>query len=786
VAATLLAYLPVWQAGFIWDDDVMVTGNQIVQADGGLRAIWFSTALPDYFPLTSTALWVQWRLWGANPLGYHLVNVFLHALAAVLWWRVLDRFRIPGAWLAAAIFALHPVNVESVAWISELKNTLAMVFFTLTLLAWLRAEPEIRIPKSEFRTKSEFPQSENKRVEITSVSDCGLLPGMGHWESEIGASWRWRWYAVALVTFVLALLSKTAVAPLPLVLLGLAWWRRGRVTWRDGWRSLPFFAAAALLALVTVWFQHHRAIGDYLVRDDSLWSRLAAAGWAVWFYLYKVFLPLKLCLVYPLWQVDPANALSYAPGLLALGGLAVCWRYRQSWGRVWLFVLGYFVVMLLPVLGCFNISFMRFSLVADRWQYFAIIGPIALVAAGVSRLLKSEIRNPKSEPNSKSEIRNGQSMPLGVRISDFFRISSFGFRVSTLRLAFCSALLLSLGVLTWQQCATFTDLKTLWQATLERNPSCAMAHSNLGDLLLIDGNVDDAIASYRRALAIQPDSTEAHNNLGTALLRKGRTEEAIAHYEQVLKIQPDHLMAHNNLGNIFRQQGRRDDAIVHYRKALEIQPDLAPARHNLGIILLEKGQAPEAVAHFRKLVELQPGSANLHNNLGWILRRAGRLDEALPPLRKALEIRPDYPEAHGNLARTLALLGHAPEAVVHFQAALRGLPDDAEYLTDLAWLLATWPEASVRSGSQAVELAEQANRLSGGGNPAVLRSLAAAYAESGRFTEAVSSARQAVELAQEQSNTALAEALQTQLKLYEAGSPYRDNLKLDTRSSKLE
>jgi tetratricopeptide (TPR) repeat protein len=576
VVATLMAYQPVWHAGFIWDDDTFLTANPAIKSADGLYRLWFTASTPDYFPMTSSMLWLEWRLWANNPLGYHLVNVLLHGLSAVLLWRVLLRLNIPGALLAAALFALHPVNVESVAWITERKNTLSMFFYAGTLLCWLKFE------------------------------DSG----------------RGRWYGLALAAFALALLSKTAVALLPVVLLGIAWWRRGRVGWKDVRRVVPFFVMAAALCWVTAWFQYHLAIGLDVVRTDGFWSRLAGAGWAVWFYIYKAVLPLNLAFVYPRWQIDAGNVLSYLPLVLLVAAFVLSWRGRRGWGKALFFGLAYFVVMLLPVLGFLNIYFMRYSLVADHWEYFAIVGPIALAAAIIKKPVVA------------------------------------------------AALLLTLGTLTWKQCGMYTNLETLWQTTLRLNPKCGMAQYNLG----------------------------------SALLQAGRPEEAISHLQRALEIDPGNAQAHNNLGSAFLQQGRVDEAITHFQNALQVNPGYEDAHVNLGIALLQKGRMDEAINHFQKALQLKPADPDIQNNL--------------------------------------------------------------------ALFLATCPQASLRNGNKAVELARQANELTGGENPIILRTLAAAFAEAGRFSEAVETAQRALHLAGAQSNTKLAGQLQYEMKLYQAGSPF--------------
>jgi len=730
VVATMIAYLPLWHAGFIWDDDLLLTANPLIKAHDGWYRFWFTTKTPDYFPVMSSFFWVEWRLWGMHAVGYHIVNVLLHAVNAILLWRLLERLKIPGARLAAAIFALHPVNAASVAWIAELKNTLSLFFFMLSLL----------------------------------------------WYLKFDDSRRARWYGLSFLAFLFALLSKIEVAPLPFVLLGIAWWRRGRVGWKDIRHSIPFFAAAILLGLVSVWFQNNISIGHDVVRTDNFWSRLAGAGWAVWFYLGKTLLPVNLIPIYPRWQIDPTDALSYVPGLLLAAGFLVFWQYRKSWGKAVLFGLGYAVLMFLPVLGFLNIYFFRYSLVANHWQYFSIIGPIALAAAGIT---------------------------LAFRV--------WGKRNSWLKPALCGAVLLTLGTLTWRQSRMYADEELLWRTTINQNPACWSAYNNLGAALLDKMQLTEAIVQFRQALAIQPDYPEALDNLGNALLQKGQTDEAIVQFQQALAIQPDNAVAHFNLGIALLQRGQPDDAILHYQRAVAIQPDFVEAHYNLGNALLQKGQTGEAILHYQTAIgikpdyfdahnnlgtaffkkgkvvdaiaqyqaaiKIQPDNAEIHNNLAYALLQMGEVEAAMEQSREALKIQPDYAKARKNLGAALFQQGRVDEAIIQFQKALTiqpGLVEAQSDLAHIAWVLATSPDPSVRNGTKAVELAEQTDRLASGRNPAMAATLAAAYAEAGQFPEAITTAQRALQLAASQNNPALVAALEAQLKLYQAGFPFHD------------
>jgi tetratricopeptide (TPR) repeat protein len=696
VFAVIIAYQPAWNGKPIWDDDEHITKPELRSLDG-LARIWIEPgASQQYYPIVHSIFWVEYRLWGDATLGNHLINILLHTGCALLLVKILRRLEVPGGWLAAAIFALHPMEVESVAWISELKNTLSGVCCLGAALVYLNFDRD------------------RKRTD----------------------------YAGALGLFILGLMAKTVIATLPAALLVVFWWKRGVLSSkRDVLPLLPFFAVGIASGLFTAWMERKFVGAEGSEFDFSLVERCLIAGRAFWFYLGKLFWPANLVFIYPRWNVSQAVWWQYLFPATALLLLAGCWLLRRR-ARGPLVGLLFFAGTLFPALGFFNVYPFRYSFVADHFQYLAGIGPIVLAATGMT--------------------------------------IAFGFlerRKPFLKPVLCGGLLVTLGVLTWQQCGMYANIETLWRTTLDRNSNSFMAHLNLGIVLAQKGSVDEAITQFQKTLEIKPDYAKAHNNLGLALLQKGSVDEAVTRFQKAIEIKPDYAEACYNLGNALIKEGNVDEAIIHYQKALQIKPDYAEASYNLGNALIQKGSVDEAITHYQRAIEIKPDYAEAHNNLGKTLLNRGRVDEAITQFKMVLQIKPDHANACYNLGLALLQKGRADEAITCFQKTLLIKPDFPEAQNDLAWLLATASQASLRDGNKAVELAQRANQLAGGKNPVFLHTLAAACAEAGRFGDAIQNIQKAIELARASGQPGLVEQLSGELELYEAGLPLHQQSK---------
>jgi len=578
---------------------------------------------------------------------------------------VLARLKVPGARLAAAIFALHPVQVESVAWITERKNVLMGFFFLLTLLTWIA-----------------FVDERTRRP-------CLFL-------------------CLALVLYVLALSAKATACTLPAALFLSLWLQERPINIRRLIQIVPFVILGIASGLVAVWWErYHQGTSHAAFPFLSPIERILVASRAVWFYLSKLIWPSDLTFIYPRWNISPAHLWDYIWLLAGIGMCATIYFLRPYVGRSVEVAAAFFIATLSPVLGLIMLFTFRYTFVADHYQYLACIGPIALASAGVVSLA--------------DQLRQYR----GVIVS--------------------AALLMvaNLAALTWRQAGMYSDIETLWRATLARNPACWMAHTNLGLVFFQKGQIDDAIAHYRSALQMQPKWWDAEYNLGTALLAKGELDEAILHCEKAVSMRPNDPDAQVSLGNALVQKGRIDEAIAHYQKAMMSRHDDFLAGYGLGHALLVKGE----------------------------------LDGAIHAYRAALLIRPSDADCHAMLASALEEKGEPAEAIQHYEKALDLAPRSIPALTNLAWLLATSHDGSLRNGRKAIELAGQADQLVGGTNTLVLRALAAAYAENGEFAKAIQTARSAMQLARMHGEESLATDLDQQIAIYQLGMPYRENAK---------
>ena len=506
--------------------------------------------------------------------------------------------------------------------------------------------------------------------------------------------------------------------------------------WRHVVVLVPFALISALASVWTIWEQKFHSGASGPEWSQSWLERLIIAGRAIWFYLGKLIWPHPLIFIYPRWEINSSELTAYLPLVATLAGLFVLWVNRRRGMHPLLFAAAYFVISLFPVLSFFNVYFFRYSLVSDHFQYLASIGPLALAGAGI-----------------------------------IYGITFIGWK-PFLQPVVCGILLSTLGILTWRQTAIYSDVKSLYKDTLAKNPDCWMAHYNLGIALRAEGKTDDAIAHYRQAVALRPDYADAHYNLARILVEKGEVDEAITHYEKALTVNSADAETHNNLGSALFQIGRVDEAIGRYQQALAIQPDYADASFNLANALLSKGDTDAAMIYYLAGLAQSPNQPNEQYDLANALLRKGRTDEAIIHYEKVLELRPDNADAHTNLGNAFLQKGRTQDALGQYRDALRFAPENVAAKSNLAWLLATCSEPSVRNGPEAVLLAEEVNRLSGGNRPISLRILAAAYAEAGRFSDAVQTAKDALLLAHAQNNAILVEALPKEIALYESGLPY--------------
>ena len=690
VLATLIVYWPALRGTLLWDDAAHVTRLEL-RSLSGLWRIWFQLgATQQYYPLLHSAFWLEHRLWGGSVLGYHWTNVLLHAAAAIFLVLIVRRWSIRGAWLAGFLFALHPVAVNSVAWISEQKTTLSAVFYLGSALLYLN-----------------YDETRRRRT-----------------------------YVLALFLFLLALASKSVTATLPAALLVVLWWRRGRLDWKRDIQPLaPWFVIGAGSGLFTAWIERTYIGAQGPEFSLSALDRFLLAGRVIWFYASKLVWPRDLLFIYPHWDVDAAVWWQWLFTLsaLALGGaLWVVARRQRGPLAAFLFFAG----TLFPVLGFLNVYPFLYSYVADHFQYLASLGvivPAALVLAAASERLHRRVLAPIAA-FSVAVIAT-----LGVltwRQAGIYRDSETIYRDTLRRNPGSWMAENNLGVELLDQPGRLSEAIPHFHAALALKPDSAEAHNNLGKALgQMPGRLPEAIAEYQAALRIRPRFAEAENNLGRALSQiparaqeaiphfqaalqmrpafaeartnlgvafldiPGRAADAVAEFETALAINPELSDAHNGLGSALSEQpGRMSDAVREFQTALKLRPDYAEAHCNLGQAFADTPERlPDAIREYQAALKIRPDYPEAHNGLGVALSKQSKRTEAIAEFEAALKTRPDYPEAHNNLGTELSQAGRLPEAIPHFEAALRSNPDSAEMHANLGNALSEipgrWPEA---------------------------------------------------------------------------------------------
>ena len=761
VALVAIAYSPAFRAGFIWDDEDHLTGNAAVQSVGGLKQIWSSLEVSRYYPLTLTSLWAQYRLWGLRPLPYHAVNIALQAANAVLLWMLLRRLHLPGAWMAAALWAIHPVNVETVAWVTELKNTQSGFFLLLALLLFLRFED-------------------------------GLRP---------------RDYMLAMVCGTAAMLSKPSTVVLPVLILLSTWWRHGSCTRKDILRVAPLIVLAVGMSLLTVIEQGHHIAGEGAAEWTlTLAQRLALATRAPWFYAGKLFWPLNVCFIYPRWDLRVGSILTWVPlaGLVPAGGML--WLFRaRSWARGAIFGLGCYLVALSTVLGFFNIYFFRYSFVADHFQYLASAAMIALSVAAITQSRRA------ARPMLAALIRcAGALVLLALACLTIYQCASYAsaetlYRATISRNPACWLAYNNLGALLLERGQLDDAIQNL-QSGLRFRPDDGGVHNNLGTAFFRQGRFAEAADQYREAVTLKPDYPEAHYNLGNALSKLNHLDEAATQYREAVRLNPGYADAHYNLANTLMLLHQVVEAAQHYQLAVRLQPNDPDLRFALANILAQQGDFADAVSNYLVVVQLKPDSADACYNLANSLAQLGRIPDALASYRRAVELNPALLPAQFNFATILLASGNAAESIEHFQRAVAlnpGFPltyyklgiawvrlgrfDDAtnncehalrlskdspQALADCAWLLATHAGTTPQDADRALSFAERACQLTQNTDPSCLAALAAAYASTRQFTNALATIDAALRLVGESNAAQNHLPFLHQRDSYRTGQPY--------------
>jgi protein O-mannosyl-transferase len=776
IAAVFLAYGEhISVGGFIWDDDDYIFQNPHLPAADGLWRIWTTSESPQYYPLVFSTLWLEYRLWGLDPRGYHFVNVAFHAINAVLIWTVLRRMRFVGAFAVAAIFALHPMHVETVAWAAEHKNTMSTMFYLLALLCYWKFDGT----------------RESTSISATTNSRDATRPRAHRSDSP------WFWYALMLACFILGLFCKTVIATLPIAIILLRYWRGLPLRLADIAPLVPLLVLGGIMGAITGAYEQRHVIGELGVALSPEWhtsipERMINAGRVLWFYAAKIVWPHPLNFNYPRWDNDAADFMQWLWPLSAFLLAAFLFAMRRRWGNGLFAAACFFAISVAPALGFVNVAPFRYSFVADHFCYLPSVGVIAAIVGIAGWLLQRII------------AERLQMRIAGAAIT----IAIAGF----------------LGWLAHDRLRDYQTVETLWRDTLAKNDKSWLARVNLGRVLRDRGELDEAQAHFQRMIEDWPDWWEpvagGHNGIGTVRMMRGDFEGARQHFELAAETHKHPVEGRANLGHALFELKRDPEAIEQFREALKLQPEHANARLRLGMALERIGELEAAQAEFEEARRLMPGSYMPHVGLGNIAMRKNVFDRAMKHFKDALAIEPASAMIRAHLALAQAQIGFHAEAIATLQEGMSiidasgGAPSrsrhadlitlyqqmvvvhqiaaDDQALIDTvrdamarrvanpqmlllyADVLATAPKDELRNPVEALRIAEQLlPNLMDAHKPLALRTMAAAQASQGKFDMARETSRQALQLAQAQKNQPLAEDISTRLERYNAGQPFR-------------
>ncbi len=677
LAAGWFVFAPALNGNWLWDD-FEIRENLTLHNAPGLGRIWFAPASLDYYPLEASVLWIQWHLWHENVLGYHLTNLALHLLSAFLIWSLLRKLGVRLAWIGGLLFVIHPLVVESVAWIIELKNTLSLPPLLMAVSAFI-----------------DFDQAQPH------------------------APSRRRFLVRSLLWFLAAMLCKSSVVMLPVVLLLFVLWRRGRIGRSDLLATAPFFLISLALGIVTIHFQLTRAVGDWRLPQLGFLERVAGGGMALGFYVQKFLFPHGLMPIYPPWTAHTGVLGAIAPWLAMAAGAGLLASRRSSWGGPALLGLGWFVINLLPVLGFVPMAYQHIAPVADHFVYVPIVGAAGLAAAGVSGAF-SWIKA-RAWPHTQQWhacIVIGLLAVAAVlafearRYAGVFVDQKTEWSYNLSHNSRSPMVYLNLAYVLNEEGRT-PEAITLYEKAIQLDPGDAQTENGVGNFLVENTSLPQAIPHYERALQIDPTLLVTRRSLAKALSKTGRLKEAIAQYELCLRQKSEDAEMETNLGKALDGTGRRSEAISHFRRALQLNSNNAEAENSLGLALASDGRVEDGINHLTRAITLEPTLAEAHNNLGFALAGAGQPKEAIPHFKEAIRLKSDFAEAHNNLAFALAKTGASEEAIAHLKKALQIEPGDFKAHFNLATLLETEERLP-----EAIEHLEQALRLNPDSEPA--------------------------------------------------------------------